>query len=113
MDDRAGVAARKVWLEGRRADLLGRLARIGAELGSHQARDWEDLATEREGDEVLERMGRDSGQEIRRIEAALARIAAGTYGTCAACGGKIDAARLDALPFAPLCRACAAQGEGP
>lgn len=39
--------------------------------------------------------------------AALARIAAGTFGTCEACGGKIGTARLDALPYVRHCVQCA------
>ena len=53
----ASVAERRSQLEDRLADLKGRLAGIEAELESHKATDWEDLATERESDEVLEGMG--------------------------------------------------------
>jgi DnaK suppressor protein len=34
---------------------------------------------------------------------ALARIADGTYGTCAVCGAEIPEERLDAVPYATLC----------
>jgi RNA polymerase-binding transcription factor DksA len=98
---------RRVALEARLTDLNARLARIEDELDSHQAKDWEDLATEREGDEVLEGMGTSGQQEIRMIEAALARIEAGEYGFCMRCGTEIGAERLDALPFTPFCRDCA------
>lgn len=100
-------ATRKAQLEGRLADLTGRLSMIEEELDSHQDRDWEELATEREGDEVLEGMGVAGQHEIRRIRAALDRIAAGTYGVCARCGERIDASRLDALPETPFCASCA------
>ncbi len=80
------ISIRKAELEARMAQLKGRLAGIEAELDSHEAKDWEDLATEREGDEVLERLGQGGQAEIRMIEAALARIAAGDYGACAKCG---------------------------
>ncbi|MDP1578101.1 MAG: TraR/DksA C4-type zinc finger protein, partial [Cypionkella sp.] len=69
--------------------------------------DWEDLATERESDEVLEGMGNAGLLEIRRIEAALARIEAGDYGICATCGQDIEPERLDVLPDTPFCRSCA------
>lgn len=103
----ASVEERKVWLQERLADLNGRLAGIEAELDSHNAADWEELATEREGDEVLERMGTSGQQEIRMIEAALARIESGDYGFCAKCGGEIGEERLDVVPFTPFCRTCA------
>lgn len=47
---------------------------------------------------------------MEEIEAARARLAAGTYGTCEFCGGTIDAERLDARPAARACRTCAQRG---
>ena len=101
------TADRKTQLQTRLADLQSRLDRIDDELGSHQAQDWEDLATEREEDEVLEGMGLSGQAEIRQIEAALARIDAGEYGFCAKCGAAIAQERLDVLPQTPFCRDCA------
>jgi DnaK suppressor protein len=43
---------------------------------------------------------------LRRIDDALLRLQAGTYGVCAECDEKIAEARLRALPFATLCRDC-------
>jgi RNA polymerase-binding transcription factor DksA len=102
------IATRKTQLQTRLADLQRRLISIEEELDSHHAQDWEDLATERESDEVLEGMGLNGQQEIRMIEAALARIDAGDYGHCAKCGDKIGEERLDVLPYTPFCRKCAA-----
>ncbi len=101
------VSERKVQLESRLAQLQARLTEIEAELDSHDSRDWEDLATERETDEVLEGIGLSGQQEIRMIEAALQRIAEGEYGHCAKCGARIAEERLDVVPFTPFCRACA------
>lgn len=102
------IETRKRALESRLALLTARIGEIETELDSHQSKDWEDLATEREGDEVLERMGTSAQAEIRMIEAALRRIAAGTYGECARCGVEITPERLDLLPYTPFCRDCAA-----
>lgn len=102
------LAERKAQLEARLADLKGRMAGIEAELDSHQSPDWEDLATEREADEVLEGMGVNAQQESRMILAALQRLADGDYGHCAKCGADIGDARLDVLPYTPFCRECAA-----
>src|SRR2546421_4084473 len=41
-----------------------------------------------------------------QVEAALVRIADGTYGRCASCGEEIPLERLEALPFATQCVAC-------
>ena len=43
---------------------------------------------------------------LEQIEAAIARIAAGDYGTCEQCGKPINPERLEAVPYATLCIAC-------
>jgi RNA polymerase-binding transcription factor DksA len=40
---------------------------------------------------------------IQKIERALQRIDAGTYGICERCGNPIEKARLKALPYVDLC----------
>lgn len=94
-------------LQQRLLALKSRLNGISTELVAEHSPDWEDLATEREGDEVLEGMGNAGLLEIRRIEAALARMDAGEYGICVTCGKEIGAERLDVLPDTPFCRTCA------
>lgn len=41
------------------------------------------------------------------INAALARLDDGTYGKCEECQATISEARLEAVPYTPLCIACA------
>jgi RNA polymerase-binding transcription factor DksA len=101
------VTDRKRQLQARKAELRARLTGIEHELDTHEAKDWEELATEREEDEVLEGMGNSGLAELRQIDAALARIADGSYGACARCGAEISAERLDVLPHTPFCRTCA------
>lgn len=98
---------RKAQLEARVAELTARLTGIDAELDQPAPKDWEDLASEREGDEVLEGMGLSGQQELRQIAAALDRLAKGTYGICTKCGDDIASARLDLLPDTPFCAQCA------
>ena len=45
--------------------------------------------------------------EARRIEAAIARIDEGEYGTCTACGEDIAPKRLEADPIVATCIRCA------
>jgi len=90
-------------LTNRLAELDTRLQKIEEELEGHDTRDWEDLATEREEDEVLERMGTRGQAEIAMIKAAQARIDAGEYGDCVTCAEPISAERLDVLPHTPFC----------
>ena len=40
---------------------------------------------------------------IQKIDRALKRIDAGTYGICERCGKPIEKARLKALPYVDLC----------
>jgi len=101
------VLQRKAQLEDRLAALEEKLRGIDAELDSHQSRDWEELATERETDEVLEGEGRAGKAEMAAIRAALRRVDEGTYGECVQCGEEIAEARLDLLPYTPFCADCA------
>jgi RNA polymerase-binding transcription factor DksA len=98
---------RKTQLETRLRDLRARVASIEAQLDSEHDPDWEDLATQREGDETLEGLGNSAQQEMRQIDAALTRIANGTYGVCVTCGDPISDRRLDLLPCTPFCQNCA------
>jgi RNA polymerase-binding transcription factor DksA len=93
----------------RLSELDSRLHAIETELEQPHTQDWDDMAIEREGDEVLERLGQSGLDEIRRIMAALQRIKAGTYGVCVTCGATIAEERLDILPATPFCKVCAAQ----
>lgn len=102
------IAQRKEILLTRRAELVGHLERVEHELDQTPTKDAEDFSTERQGDEVLEALGHAELNEVRRIDAALARVEAGTYGECLSCGGEISEARLDILPDAALCKTCAA-----
>ncbi len=48
---------------------------------------------------------------LQAIDASLARIDAGTFGTCESCGKPIGAERLDARPWARLCIECKRKEE--
>lgn len=52
-------------------------------------------------------------QLLKETLAAIERIEAGTFGTCESCGEGINPERLEALPAARLCIACAQQTEAP
>lgn len=48
---------------------------------------------------------------LRKIEAALARIEAGSYGVCEECGEEIEVKRLIARPVTTLCIDCKSRQE--
>lgn len=101
------VQAYKTRLEERLAHLAGLLDKIEHDLDSPQNPDFEERATERENDEVLEEIGSTGLLEIKQIKAALRRIEDGSFGLCVACGEPISEERLDAVPHAARCRDCA------
>ena len=45
-------------------------------------------------------------KELALVDAALARLDAGSFGRCLRCGNEIAAGRLEALPWAAYCIAC-------
>lgn len=94
-------------LEDRLKELDVRLHEIEDELDSHQSKDWEELAVEREEDEVLEGLGTSGQDEIAKIRAALVRMDEGEFGFCVKCGDEISEERLDVVPHTPFCRKCA------
>jgi DnaK suppressor protein len=53
----------------------------------------------------------DARQQLAEVDAARARLAAGTYGTCEECGDPIGEGRLEARPTARTCIRCAASAS--
>lgn len=101
------IDTQKRALLARRAEITGDLAEIEDKLDDPMPKDWEDRASERQGDEVLEALGHVELDELRKIDAALKRIEEGVYGVCPKCGETISDERLLAVPEAALCRTCA------
>jgi RNA polymerase-binding transcription factor DksA len=93
-------------LRQRQREIHTRLHKIDVDLGRTKNADSAERVTESENDEVLEGLGLAGQDELRAIDAALQRIESGTFGTCVRCGGPISAARLEAVPYAPLCEHC-------
>ncbi|MCA8878527.1 MAG: TraR/DksA family transcriptional regulator [Rhodobacteraceae bacterium] len=91
----------------RRADLLGRIAGIDDRLDDPVDRDSEEAAIETEDDQMLQTLGAVERAEVARIDAALDRIANGSWGVCVKCGEPIAEKRLATLPETPFCASCA------
>lgn len=99
--------ALKLELEQRLAMLQARLASIKNDVTREHSGDSAEQAQERENDEVVDAIGNETAQSIRAVQAALERIAAGTYGICGSCGQQIAPGRLKAVPEATRCVNCA------
>jgi RNA polymerase-binding transcription factor DksA len=55
---------------------------------------------------VVSALENEATAELAAVDAALARLDAGTYGRCTKCGEPISAARLDARPASAECMGC-------
>ena len=101
-DNRAQVLEQKL------VDLEGRLAGVKKDITKTLSSDFAEQATERENDDVLEEIARETQFSIQQLKAALRRFENDSYGICAKCGEEISERRLDAIPETTLCVNCAA-----
>ena len=107
-------------LEERRAELVAMRARVlgaahdivedddgdgelSSAAGDQHLADHASELFDREVDDSLEV---NAEQLVHEIDLAVARIDAGTYGTCARCAREIPEERLEAVPYATLCVEC-------
>ncbi|WP_205471138.1 TraR/DksA C4-type zinc finger protein [Nocardioides sp. SYSU D00038] len=114
MDD-----ARQV-LEAERARTLARLADLTAGYDAVVAASLDTNADDEHDPEgatiAFERaqvgaLAAQARDHLVEIDAALARVADGTWGTCERCGRPIAPGRLEARPVARTCIDCAAAGR--
>jgi DnaK suppressor protein len=70
-----------------------------------------DAALDSANTDIAGQLVDSQSRALRRIDAALARMRHGTYGSCELCDCEIPTVRLEALPFAIYCRACQAEHE--
>lgn len=90
-------------------ELHARMEQLKIEASHHGnpiSADFEEQAVEREGEDVIEEVGRVTQKELAEIKVALERIENGTYGVCGECGDPIALKRLEALPFVMYCTDC-------
>jgi len=93
-------------LVARKQELSERLEQLEDVLDDPKSQDFSEHAVESEFDEVYESQGRAGLKEMAAIDAALERVEKGEFGICASCGNTISKERLDAVPYAALCRNC-------
>lgn len=92
-------------LQSRRVELISNLERRDG-IQIEQAPDALDAVQNlMQREFAVDQMDRES-RLLRQIDEALARIAGGTYGTCAHCEEDISPKRLVAIPWASLCIRC-------
>ncbi|MCK0097368.1 TraR/DksA C4-type zinc finger protein [Yoonia sp. F2084L] len=103
------ITERRLQITARIKELTAHMQQISDDLDQPLPADLEDQAIDLEDDEVLSSLGRANSQEVRLLHDALRRIEDGSYGICQKCGEDISHARLDAVPYAVICRNCAVQ----
>jgi len=105
-------------LKQRRTDLVNQMreqrggavgrAEAAAEAKQTESDDWAQADAERDLGFALEER---EEAELIAIDAALKRIADGSFGQCSDCGADIETARLHANPTAMRCVACQGKAE--
>lgn len=103
----AAIDTIKQQLETRQAELLHRLERVKSDVTAEHSADWSEQAQERQNDEVIQAIGNESREELKKVGIALERIAANEYNICSKCGEDIALERLKAVPYTSLCINCA------
>ena len=102
-------------LQHRRREIAA--SRDAAERGVREVREgrtdpeYEESAQADHVEYTLTQLSDAQQKELALIDAALARVDDGTYGTCVECEQAISLDRLDALPYALRCAECAARDE--
>lgn len=88
------------------AGVAGRSAKEGGNVMDSAERSADSVAR----DVLIAAIDRDA-DEMAAIDAALARLDAGTYGQCVECGAEIDKARLARVPETARCTPCQRRRE--
>ena len=97
----------RVALAAERERALGELAELAIEAPGQMTYGSQAAAASHVFEQQRDLALRDhTRQHLAEIDAALARLEAGGYGTCTSCGTPIHPDRLDALPWTALCIEC-------
>jgi RNA polymerase-binding transcription factor DksA len=88
-------------------EYAARAQAIEHDLARSHSPDFAEQAQQRQNDEVLEALLVEAKLAQRQVAHALERLTEGSYGQCLHCGQPIAPARLQAMPMAERCLACA------
>ncbi|HET7745843.1 MAG TPA: TraR/DksA C4-type zinc finger protein [Vicinamibacteria bacterium] len=113
MDHRERHTALRAMLEDRRREIQDKLRSIRETMPDQidTVRDAEEQSVTDFVQEMDFAVMEMKANTLAKIDEALQRLEEGTYGTCAECQTEITEARLKAVPFATLCRACQERAE--
>ncbi len=91
----------------KKEELATRLERINANLRRGYEADSKERAKQLEDNEVVDALGNEARDELKKISAAMQRLDSGDYGICIECGLPINEGRLKVHPYADECIDCA------
>lgn len=89
----------------------GTMRELEALKAQERTSEMEEGAQSASAEYVLTQLSDATRREVAQIDAALARMDAGTYGECIDCGGEIGRDRLRALPYALRDAECGERAE--
>ncbi len=107
--ERSNTDQFKYELEVQRGEVLRSLQQVEAErqsLDIESPKDSGDQSVTNLSTESLFERSSQRRTTLRLIEAALRRIAEGSFGVCVTCGEEIKDRRLEALPWTQFCLQC-------
>lgn len=105
MPDQSTLSTLRVQLEDERARLTAQISSL--EVGRDESPSYNDNFAD--SGQVAAEQGENLAllnqfnEQLEEIDAALAKMDAGTYGLCEACGKAIGDARLEAMPATRFC----------
>jgi DnaK suppressor protein len=112
--DRERYLLLKGMLEDRRREIHEKLRSLREAIPAdvqHDVRDAEEQSVDDFVQEVDLALMQMKTETLKKIDQAIQRLEDGSYGRCQECEQEIAEARLQALPFAVLCRDCQEQTE--
>ena len=89
-----------------RAGLVARMGATARDLAQTDKPKGEDFTQLRHEHAVLTASNHAATEQLRNVDAAIAKLEAGEYGSCENCEEPISEARLSAVPAARFCLAC-------
>ena len=107
--DRKALDSFRRTLVVKQQELLADMARTqldGREVGDLDTQDLGDVAFTTYTKESLFQHSDAEHSQLRLVQEALQRMEDGSFGRCTECGTEVEEKRLEAVPWAPHCKAC-------
>mgnify|MGYP004004483163 FL=1 len=102
----------QVLLQNIRAEIVGEVEKIsGKENEAEHMADISDDAARSYDRKLQGDLEKQEWNKLKKVEAALEKVAQDKYGTCEQCEAEIPEARLEIMPYAEFCTQCLSEIE--